>query len=219
MKVLNSDLQVVANYSGPMVRFCFTETMEAFTPSKLDAKKYGTIMLKTIELVFNPMTMRHNDVTKIAFQDFFLEEIDRAIAKGAFEDDDNEIYLVGKVVLLQSFTPFYVGQVCSMNPEKKEPALVDGRKVYRHTLYDPTGEMKDDMNFVNPHIIKVDEPVKVVSWKIVYTWPNDKIDAYFKSRPNGKDERAALESHYANEIQQILSSRKTDISIFDEVAF
>lgn len=43
----------------------------------------------------------------------------------------------GKIIMLQSFEPFYEGQQCKINPTTKQPVLTEGRKTYmefRHTM-------------------------------------------------------------------------------------
>lgn len=43
--------------------------------------------------------------------------------------------LPGKIVVHESFDPFYEGQECKINPTTKEPVLIEGKKVYRESRY------------------------------------------------------------------------------------
>lgn len=43
--------------------------------------------------------------------------------------------LPGKIVVQESFEPFYEGQEQKINPDTKADVLVDGRKVYRQSRY------------------------------------------------------------------------------------
>lgn len=51
--------------------------------------------------------------------------------------------LPGKIVVHESFEPFYEGQECKINPDTKAEVKVDGKNVYRQSRY------TDDVNAVD----------------------------------------------------------------------
>lgn len=51
--------------------------------------------------------------------------------------------LPGKIVVQESFEPFYEGQECKINPDTKAEVKVDGKNVYRQSRY------TDDVNAVD----------------------------------------------------------------------
>lgn len=51
--------------------------------------------------------------------------------------------LPGKIIVQESFEPFYEGQECKINPDTKAEVKVDGKNVYRQSRY------TDDVNAVD----------------------------------------------------------------------
>lgn len=59
--------------------------------------------------------------------------LDQLLAEG-FKDQQ---VIPGKIIMLQSYEPFYAGQQCKINPTTQQPVLTEGRPTYmefRHTM-------------------------------------------------------------------------------------
>lgn len=53
--------------------------------------------------------------------------------------------LPGVISVMERFTPFYEDQSPKINPTTGNIVLVDGAQIYQQTIYDPTGESKDQL--------------------------------------------------------------------------
>jgi len=100
-----------------------------FTPNAKPSKdgiERGFYVAESQEIVMEGGFIRKNKVTA-------LLTVETALAaelgwKEGFQ-------LPGKIVTTESFEPFYDGQECKINPTTKAEVLVDGKKVYRNSVY------------------------------------------------------------------------------------
>lgn len=100
-----------------------------FTPNtKLskDGKSLGFYLSESVNIVMENGFIVKQRVTA-------THTIDQELAK---ELDWKEGHVLpGKIITLESFEPFYDGQECKINPTTKAEVLVDGKKVYRNSVY------------------------------------------------------------------------------------
>lgn len=100
-----------------------------FTPNEKPSKdgiERGFYIAESQEIVMEGGFIRKNKVTA-------LLTLETSLATELAWKEGHQ--LPGKIVTTESFEPFYDGQECKINPTTKEAVLVDGKKVYRNSVY------------------------------------------------------------------------------------
>lgn len=95
---------------------------------------YGTVRLDSEESVLNGGFF---DIRKrVTFVSGPMEALQKTFKKAGqvFE---------GKIIMIESFNPFYEGQKPKMNPQTQQVVLVQGKPVYMEYEWDRTGQLHD----------------------------------------------------------------------------
>lgn len=100
-----------------------------FTPNSkpsTDGKERGFYVVESTNITMEGGFINENKVTA-------LLTVEKSLAEKLNWKEGHT--LPGKIIVMESFTPFYEGQDAKINPSTKDAVKVDGKLVYRQAQY------------------------------------------------------------------------------------
>ena len=108
------------------------------TKFEKNGKTYGTVRVdETLLVVERGYTSMKKRTAFVTLDPAVVEFLEPLVVAGA------PYPLEGKIVITESFEPFFEGQVAKMNPSTEEFIRVDGKLVYRNSDFTTDLEQRD----------------------------------------------------------------------------